>query len=204
MIGIVNYGSGNIQAIANIYNRLNVPYRIIDDPNHLREVEKLILPGVGAFDATMKELVKSGLRDALNEEVMVLNKPVLGVCVGMQILSEGSEEGMLEGLGWIKGYVKKFDVDKIKEKPFLPHMGWNSVEPETEHTLFSGIDKKLGFYFVHSYYFHPSNTENILSTTFYGEKFSSTVYKNQIFGVQFHPEKSHSNGIQLLSNFARL
>jgi imidazole glycerol phosphate synthase glutamine amidotransferase subunit len=115
MIGIINYGSGNIQAIANIYNRLNVPFRIVDDPNHLKEVEKLILPGVGAFDATMKELVKSGLKDALNEEVMVLNKPVLGICVGMQILCDGSEEGDLNGLGWIKGKVKKFDILKIRE-----------------------------------------------------------------------------------------
>ena len=204
MIGIVNYGSGNIQAIANIYNRANIPYQIISDHSQMKTSDKLILPGVGAFDATMQELNNSGLREALEEQVLGNNKPVLGICVGMQILGEGSEEGDLEGLGWIKGRVKKIDVLKIKNKPFLPHMGWNNVEPLIEHELFSGIDNDLGFYFVHSYYFQTVNLSNTLSTTFYGESFSSTVYKDQIFGVQFHPEKSHSNGIRLLSNFAKL
>jgi glutamine amidotransferase len=204
MIGIVNYGSGNIQAIANIYTRANIPYQIISNHSQLKTSDKLILPGVGAFDATMQELNNSGLREALDEQVLVNNKPVLGICVGMQILGEGSEEGDLEGLGWIKGRVKKFDISKIRNKPFLPHMGWNNVEPLFDHELFSGIDKDLGFYFVHSYYFETINLSNTLSTTFYGESFSSTVFKDQIFGVQFHPEKSHSNGIRLLSNFAKL
>lgn len=204
MIGIVNYGSGNIQAIANIYNRSNIPYQIIEDPNLIKKADKLILPGVGSFDATMQQLNDSGLKSALDEEVLVNNKPVLGVCVGMQILSEGSEEGVLPGLGWIKGKVKKFDISKIKEKPYLPHMGWNTVIPKLSHDLFKGIDEELGFYFVHSFYFETRVQEDILGTTFYGGTFSSAVFHNQIFGMQFHPEKSHSNGIQLLSNFAKL
>jgi glutamine amidotransferase len=204
MIGIINYGSGNVQAIANIYNRTNFSYKIIQKPEQLKLVDKLILPGVGYFDETIKVLDSSGLRNALNEEVTIKKKPVLGICVGMQILSDESEEGNQKGLGWIKGNVKKFDIQKIKEKPYVPHMGWNNVEPKICHDLFKNIDIELGFYFVHSYYFKTYNSNNILATTYYGEEFSSAVFNENIFGVQFHPEKSHSNGIQLLSNFARI
>jgi glutamine amidotransferase len=204
MIGIINYGSGNVQAIANIYNRTNFQYKIIQDPEQLKNVDKLILPGVGDFDETIKVLDSSGLRNALNEEVLVKKKPVLGICVGMQILSNDSEEGTQKGLGWINGNVKKFDILKIKDKPFIPHMGWNNVVPQIKHDLFNKIDIKLGFYFVHSYFFQPLSSNNILGTTFYGEEFTSAVFNDNIFGVQFHPEKSHSNGIQLLSNFASI
>ena len=204
MIGIVNYGSGNVQAIANIYNRANIPFQIISEYERIKNVDKFILPGVGAFDATMKELNNSGLRDALDEQVLVLGKQVLGICVGMQILSNGSEEGKLKGLGWVDGIVKKFDDSKLKEKPYTPHMGWNSIEPLVDHELFKGVDNDLGFYFVHSYFFETINSKNILCNTYYGDYFSSAVYNNQIFGVQFHPEKSHSNGIKLLSNFAKM
>lgn len=204
MIGIVDYGSGNVQAIANIYNRLNIPFQIIKEPNKLNIADHLILPGVGAFDATMKELNDSGLRTSLDEEVLVKKKPVMGVCVGMQILSESSEEGTLKGLGWIKGNVKKFDVSQLKEKPYLPHMGWNTIDPNLDHPIFKNLDYDLGFYFVHSYFFEPKDSSDILAKSFYGNYFASAVYNNHIFGMQFHPEKSHSNGIQLLSNFAKL
>ena len=204
MIGIINYGSGNVQAIANIYNRTNFQYKIIQDPEQLKNVDKLILPGVGDFDETIKVLDSSGLRNALNEEVLDKKKPVLGICVGMQILSNDSEEGTQKGLGWINGNVKKFDILKIKDKPFIPHMGWNNVVPQIKHDLFNKIDIELGFYFVHSYFFQPLSSDNILGTTFYGEEFTSAVFNDNIFGVQFHPEKSHSNGIQLLSNFASI
>lgn len=204
MIGIINYGSGNVQAIANIYNRTNFQYKIIQDSEQLKYVDKLILPGVGDFDETIKVLDSSGLRNALNEEVLVKKKPVLGICVGMQILSNDSEEGTQKGLGWINGNVKKFDILKIKDKPFIPHMGWNNVVPQIKHDLFNKIDIELGFYFVHSYFFQPLSSNNILGSTFYGEEFTSAVFNENIFGVQFHPEKSHSNGIQLLSNFASI
>jgi glutamine amidotransferase len=204
LIGIINYGSGNVQAIANIYNRTNFQYKIIQDPEQLKNVDKLILPGVGDFDETIKVLDSSGLRNALNEEVLDKKKPVLGICVGMQILSNDSEEGTQKGLGWINGNVKKFDILKIKDKPFIPHMGWNNVVPQIKHDLFNKIDIELGFYFVHSYFFQPLSSDNILGTTFYGEEFTSAVFNDNIFGVQFHPEKSHSNGIQLLSNFASI
>jgi glutamine amidotransferase len=204
LIGIVDYGSGNIQAIANIYNRLNIPFRIIQEPDALKMADHLILPGVGAFDTTMKELNESGLREALDEEVLIKRKPVLGVCVGMQILAESSEEGTMPGLGWIKGKVQKFDVSKLKDKPFLPHMGWNTIEPKINHDVFKDLDYDLGFYFVHSYYFETEDSTNILGTSIYGDEFASAVFNNHIFGMQFHPEKSHSNGVHLLSNFAKL
>jgi glutamine amidotransferase len=204
MIGIVDYGSGNIQAIANIYNRLNIAYEIISNPELLKRADKLILPGVGAFDVTMNQLVNSGLKAALDEEVLANNKLVMGVCVGMQILAESSEEGVLPGLGWIKGKVRRFDKSKIKEKPYLPHMGWNTVEQRLVHPIFNNLDHDLGFYFVHSYYFEPTFSSDILGTSFYGNYFASAVFHNHIFGMQFHPEKSHSNGIALLSNFAKL
>lgn len=204
MIGIVNYGSGNIQAISNIYNRLNIPFKIIENPNELAKADKFILPGVGAFDATMKQLLDSGLKSALDLEVLIRKKPVLGVCVGMQILGNGSEEGTLPGLGWIKGKVKKFDFNKLSDKPFLPHMGWNTIEPKFNHDIFKDLDHELGFYFVHSYYFETEDSTSILGTSIYGDEFASAVFNNHIFGMQFHPEKSHFNGIQLLKNFANL
>jgi glutamine amidotransferase len=204
MIGIVNYGSGNIQAIANIYSRLNIPTKIITEPSELHEADKLILPGVGAFDETMKQLIGSGLKEELDKLVLHEKKPILGICVGMQIMAESSEEGTLDGLGWIKGRVKKFDISWFKQKPYLPHMGWNTIIPKTGHPIFSNLDAEQGFYFVHSYYFECADDSNILATSDYGIEFSSAVYNNNIYGMQFHPEKSHTNGIQLLENFAKL
>jgi glutamine amidotransferase len=204
MIGIINYGSGNIQAIANIYNRNNTPFEIINEPKQIKSVDNLILPGVGAYDSAMKVLNSSGLRDALDEAVLSQKKPILGICVGMQILGEGSEEGECGGLGWIKGKVRKFDITKLVEKPFIPHMGWNNVTPALNHKIFENIDEYLGFYFVHSFFFEPTAEKNVLGRTFYGGNFASAVYSENIMGVQFHPEKSHSNGIKLLSNFAKI
>jgi glutamine amidotransferase len=204
MIGIVNYGSGNIQAIANIYNRLNIPTKIITDPSELHESDKLILPGVGAFDETMKQLIGSGLKEELDNLVLYERKPILGICVGMQIMAETSEEGTLDGLGWIKGRVKKFEISWFKQKPYLPHMGWNTIIPKIGHPIFSNLDAEQGFYFVHSYYFECADESNNLATSDYGIEFSSAIYNNNIYGMQFHPEKSHKNGIQLLENFAKL
>lgn len=204
MIGIIDYGSGNIQAIVNIYNLLNIKTRIINNPEELKLAEKLILPGVGVFDKTMQQLNDSGLKNELDDLVLHQQKPILGICVGMQIMAQSSEEGNLNGLGWIKGKVKKFDVSNFKQKPYLPHMGWNSFTPKTEHIILQDIDLQTGFYFVHSYYFECDSVENILVTTNYGIEFSSAIFNKNIFGVQFHPEKSHSNGIKLLKNFATL
>ena len=204
MIGIVDYGSGNINAIARIYNNLNIKYNIISNPNNFDKVKKLVLPGVGAFDVTMKQLIDSGLRDKLDELVLLKKIPILGICVGLQVMGYGSEEGKLKGLGWIPGKVKKFDIDSIMHKPKLPHMGWNKIINLKNHSIFNNIDYDFGFYFIHSYYFECERKENILTSSIYGKEFSSSIYDRHIFGMQFHPEKSHGNGVQLMKNFANL
>ena len=204
MIGIINYGSGNIQAIAAIFKKININYRITDSPNNLDDIQKIILPGVGAFDKTMQQLIDSGFSDKLNELVLSKKIPILGICVGLQVMGNGSEEGKMPGLGWIPGKVKKFKIDKINNKPKLPHMGWNKINNFKCHPLFKGVDYDFGFYFIHSYYFECENFENILTTSVYGVEFPSSIHDQHIFGMQFHPEKSHENGVQLLKNFALL
>jgi glutamine amidotransferase len=204
MIGIIDYGSGNVQAIATIHKKLNIDYIVIRDVVDLKKADKLILPGVGAFDATMQQLIDSGLKLELNRLVLEEKIPILGVCVGLQVMGYGSEEGDLPGLGWIPGKVKKFDESRIEIKPKLPHMGWNVVNDIKTHPLFRGIDTDFGFYFVHSYYFECENDHNILTTSNYGIDFTSAIYSDHIIGTQFHPEKSHSNGMLLFKNFAEL
>ncbi|WP_047417873.1 imidazole glycerol phosphate synthase subunit HisH [Cellulophaga sp. Hel_I_12] len=204
MMTIVNYGSGNIQAILNIYKQLNIDCFVANAPDQLAEATKLILPGVGAFDETMQQLVNSGFKKELDRLVLQEKIPVIGICVGMQILANKSEEGELPGLGYIDGEVKKFDSTKFTQKPYLPHLGWNTINPTNAHKIFENIDFQTGFYFLHSYYFSCKNSDDILSRTNYGEDFSSAIYNENVFGMQFHPEKSHSNGIQLFKNFANL
>jgi len=204
MIGIIDYGSGNVQAIATIYKNLNIDYLIISDPGDLKKANKLVLPGVGAFDATMQQLIDSGLRDELNNLVINKKVPILGICVGLQVMGFSSDEGDLKGLGWIPGKVKKFNINKIESKPKLPHMGWNTIIDIQNHDLFKGIDNEFGFYFVHSFYFECESKDNILATSNYGTDFASSIYSDHIIGTQFHPEKSHGNGVLLFKNFSEL
>lgn len=204
MITIIDYGSGNISAIANIYERLNVRYQIAKTPEEVKGAKKLFLPGVGAFDETISILDSTGFRTVLDVEVIQNKVPIIGICVGMQILAESSDEGILPGLGYIKGRVRKIDENTLMQKPKLPHLGWNTAELQRQHPLFKGIDEEIGFYFLHSYYFECSNQGDVLATTNYGNTFSSAVNSENVYGIQFHPEKSHNNGIQLLKNFAEL
>ncbi|PKN70943.1 MAG: imidazole glycerol phosphate synthase subunit HisH [Deltaproteobacteria bacterium HGW-Deltaproteobacteria-12] len=204
MIGIINYGLGNIKAFANIYNRLGIPFRIVSAPDDLQSVAKIILPGVGAFDLAIQLLEKSGLRQSLDEIALTRGLPVLGVCVGMQIMANSSQEGELSGLGWIAGEVKKFDPSKLTSATHLPHMGWNNVQPVLKNGLLKNMDSESRFYFLHSYYFHCRRNDDVLAVTDYGGPFASAIASGNIFGVQFHPEKSHQWGIQLLKNFAEM
>jgi glutamine amidotransferase len=204
MITIIDYGSGNIKAIANIYEKLKVPYTIASIPDQVIGAKKIFLPGVGAFDETISKLDSTGFRKVLDKEVLENNIPIMGICVGMQILADSSEEGTCKGLGYIKGKVKKIDANLILQKPKLPHLGWNSIEVLKNNELLKDIDPIFGFYFLHTYYFECEDQNNVLATTNYGATFASAVYRENIYGIQFHPEKSHHNGVKLLHNFAKL
>lgn len=204
MITIIDYGSGNIKAIANIYEKLKVPYTIASIPDQVIGAKKIFLPGVGAFDETITKLDSTGFRKVLDKEVLENKVPIMGICVGMQILADSSEEGICKGLGYIKGKVKKIDANLILQKPKLPHLGWNSIEVLKNNELLKDIDPVFGFYFLHTYYFECEEQNNILATTNYGATFASAVYRENVFGIQFHPEKSHHNGVKLLHNFAKL
>jgi glutamine amidotransferase len=204
MITIIDYGVGNISAFQNVYKRLDIPTRIAKSVEDLQEVEKLILPGVGAFDYAMLQLNQSGMRERLDELVLIQKIPVIGICVGMQMMGLQSDEGQLEGLQWIDANIRKFDESTIHQRTKLPHMGWNDVYPKNAHPLFEGLEKDAIFYFLHSYYFECNNKEDILATSDYGVSFTSAANHDNIFGIQFHPEKSHQYGEKLLHNFAKL
>lgn len=204
MITIINYGLGNIRAFVNVFDRLKIETKIAHSADDLKGSTKLILPGVGSFDYAMSQLNNSGMRDEIEKQVFNHNVLIMGICVGMQMLAKSSDEGKLPGLGWIDGNVKLFDASLIPYKTRLPHMGWNSIHPVKENILMKGFDDESRFYFLHSYYFECNEPQNVICTTNYGITYSSVVNKNNIYGIQFHPEKSHSNGIQLLNNFADL
>ena len=203
MIGILDYGLGNVGAFYNIYKRLNIPVCIVTDAEKIDSIDRLILPGVGSFDWAMNRLSSSGMLEELNKAVLDREIPILGVCVGMQMMAQGSDEGRLKGLGWIDASVRHFSK-LTNEKIDLPHMGWNDVQVYKEHPLFKNLEKDAIFYFLHSYYFQEGSNAQIMSRTDYGEVFISSIFKGNIFGVQFHPEKSHHWGVQLLKNFSEL
>lgn len=204
MITIIDYGLGNIRAFLNVYERLKIPAKVAYKADDLKNSEKIILPGVGAFDYAMSQLNASGMRDELEKQVLINKVPVIGICVGMQILAKSSDEGALPGLGWVDGDIKIFDVSKIHYKTRLPHMGWNSINPINNNRLLANFNNSSRFYFLHSYYFVAKISKDVISETEYGITFASAVNKDNVYGIQFHPEKSHSNGIQLLNNFAQL
>lgn len=203
MITLLDYGLGNVAAFVNIYKRLNLPVAVAATADQLAGAEKIILPGVGSFDWAMTRLEESGMRACLDDLVMIKNKPVLGVCVGMQMMAKRSEEGKLPGLGWIEAEVKRFDESGFTQRTHLPHMGWNDVNPRSTACLFKGMTAPR-FYFLHSYYFAPANPDDVLGVTDYNGNFASAARSGNVYGTQFHPEKSHQWGVALLKNFAEL
>jgi imidazole glycerol-phosphate synthase subunit HisH len=201
MVTIVDYGVGNINSIQNMLKKCGVESKITNKTDELYAAEKIILPGVGAFDAAMERLNASGLDETI-KACADKNIPILGICLGAQLLMESSEEGILPGLGLIQGDCRKFDVQKLAPLR-VPHMGWEDVTFTKKGGLcdFEGTPR---FYFVHSYYIECKKTDNILGEAVYGHRFTCAVHSGTVSGVQFHPEKSHKFGEKLLSNFSRL
>jgi glutamine amidotransferase len=205
MIRIVDYGVGNIQAFMTMFKRLGIPAERATAAPDLSDATKLILPGVGHFDHAMQRLNDSGMRPALESLVLGQGMPVVGICVGMQMLAEGSEEGELPGLNWIPGRVRAFASHPKAANLPMPHMGWNDVQPVAGSTLFAaGFDDAPQFYFLHSFYFDAQDKADVAATAHYGLDFDAVVSRTNIHGVQCHPEKSHHWGAQLLKNFAEI
>ena len=202
MITIVNYGIGNLGSMLNMFKRIGVKVCIESDPEAISQAKKLVLSGVGSFDAAMQRINDSvGLRDVLDYKALTEQVPVLGVCLGMQLLTRGSEEGVIPGLGWIQGATLRFPREAGLK---VPHMGWNIAHCVTPSKLTTGLGVDPRYYFVHSYFVSVDDPANSVMRTRYGLDFDSAIGRSNIYGVQFHPEKSHRFGMQLLKNFAEL
>jgi glutamine amidotransferase len=197
MITIIDYGMGNLGSIANMVKKVGAKSIITSDLDEIQKATKLILPGVGSFDNGMKQLRELGFIDVLNKKILEDKTPIMGICLGMQLMTQSSEEGTLEGLGWIEAKTHKFVSDSLK----VPHMGWNISMIQKDSSLYTAPKIEKRFYFVHSYYVSCKKQEDILSTTSYGHEFVSSFEKENIIGVQFHPEKSHKFGMALFKNF---
>ncbi|RYG88686.1 MAG: imidazole glycerol phosphate synthase subunit HisH [Alphaproteobacteria bacterium] len=204
MITIVDYGLGNIAAFLNMYKRMNIPAHAVKTAEDLAAAERIVLPGVGAFDHAMDLLDESGMRPTLERMVCEGKVPVLGICVGMQILTTSSDEGTREGLGWIPGRTRNFALRNAASADLpLPHMGWNDVTPEGGRRLFEGLEDPR-FYFLHSFYVDPEDPQHRAARAEYGFDFACAIHRDNVWGVQFHPEKSHHFGAAVLKNFAEL
>jgi glutamine amidotransferase len=202
MILILDYGLGNLGSILNMLKKIGAPSaKISSDAKDIEQAEKIILPGVGAFDTGIQRLRETGLIGLLNEKVVKAKTPTLGVCLGMQLITKNSEEGELPGLGWIEAETIRFRFDSKQTGLKVPHMGWNTVRIQRKGTLFADMYENPRFYFVHSFHVVSHNPENILATTEYGYEFPSVIQQGHIMAAQFHPEKSHKFGMKLYKNF---
>jgi glutamine amidotransferase len=208
MIIVLDYGMGNLGSVLNMFRKIGVQAKISNDLEEIRNAEKLLLPGVGAFDAAMQRINEQGFREVLDRKVLVDKIPILGICLGMQLLTDSSQEGTLSGLGYIPAKTIKFDSEPELK---IPHMGWNEVSLIQKSKLTEDIDKvsafgeNARFYFVHSYKVIVDNEENsILKATHGSQEFDAAIQMGNIYGAQFHPEKSHKFGMQILKNFAEL
>lgn len=200
MIAIIDYGMGNKHSVYNALKYIGADAIISSDGNEIRKAERLILPGVGAFGAAMENLQQLGLKEILDEEVLIKGKPFLGICLGMQLLARtGTEKGCFAGMGWIAGEVQRLEADETRFK--LPHVGWNDIELIKDAALFKGLKKERAFYFVHSYAMQLGDENDLLARANYGVDFTAAVLRDNIFATQFHPEKSQKNGLIVLENF---
>lgn len=200
---IIDYGMGNLRSVLKKLEQFKVIVSISSDLSEISKADKLVLPGVGHFESGVKNLKQSGIWEILNQKVLDEKTPFLGICLGMQLMAKFSEEGNTEGLGWFDAEVKRFNVsDKLKYK--VPHMGWNNTVVKKDSILYNQVSEEAMFYFVHSYYFKCNNQADILTSTEYDAVFTSAIEKNNMFGTQFHPEKSHDWGKKLISNFIEL
>jgi len=204
MISVVDYGMGNLGSILNMLRKLGLDGSSADDPDVIADADRVILPGVGAFLQAMENLRGRGLVDALNHVVVDRGRPILGICLGMQLLTEGSEEGDAEGLGWVEARTVRFHFSEREERLVLPHMGWNLVEVARRGSILDGFEQDPRFYFVHSYHVRCRNEGDVVGRTTYGYSFHSALQVGNVCGTQFHPEKSHRFGLKVLENFARL
>jgi glutamine amidotransferase len=199
MIVIIDYGMGNIGALTKMFHRLGHDSKVSNSKSDIEHASHLILPGVGSFSRAVQKIEEiKNFRPMLNDVVLNKQTPILGICLGMQLLMSTSEEGEGKGFGWLPGYVRKF---KPSEGIRVPHMGWNAVNPVIDHQISKDLQERSRFYFVHSYYVQLELKEHLVMTTSHGCEFASVVAKNNIVGVQFHPEKSHKYGLKLLGNF---
>lgn len=203
MITIIDYGVGNLGSVLNMLKKVGAPAKITGDPEEILKAEKLLLPGVGSFDTAMNRINESGLSDILKKLVLEKGIPILGICLGMQLLMNGSEEGKIPGLGWIRGSVYNFS-GKIPSSLKVPHMGWNDITLNDRNSLTKGFSGEIRFYFVHSYFVKVENPAHSIMKCNYGIEFDAAVHKDNIYGAQFHPEKSHRFGMQFLKNFAAI
>ncbi len=201
MIAILDYGIGNLKSVYNMFKKIGVESVITSDMEVIKQADKYLLPGVGSFDYGINSLKNAPFFTLLEKEVLENKKPILGICLGMQLLANSSEEGKEKGLGWIDAEVIKFD---LKDKSLaIPHMGWNTTSPISVNNIFKNLEENR-FYFVHSYHVVCNDKSFVLATTSYGDEFTCSINKDNIFGVQFHPEKSHKFGMQLLKNYGEL
>lgn len=204
MISILSYGCGNISSIANMFRVLGIETRIVQTPEQVLQAEKLILPGVGAFDYGMGRLDEAGLIDALNHVAHQKRIPILGICLGMQLMCRMSEEGKRPGLNWVDAEVKRFVFPEEQQHLKVPHMGWNNLQIARENPIVVPEDERQRFYFVHSYFVRCNDASDVLATSHFGHDFVASFNKSNLYGVQFHPEKSHRYGLALMKRFGEL
>jgi len=204
MVVIIDFGVGNLRSVFHKLTKTKVEAVVSSQVSDIERADKLILPGVGAFGGGMSNLESYGLLATLKKKVLEEKTPILGICLGMELFAARSEEGDAEGLGWIDAEVKRFSFTADQGNPRIPHVGWNEIHPQRESLLLSGIENGQRFYFTHSYHLVCHAVEDVVATTHYGYDFAAVIQHGNIYGVQFHPEKSHRRGIEIVKNFAEL